>query len=258
MKRKVNQLGNQSYSVVLPMDWIKKNRLQGKTEVEIEDFGKELKIRAEDKHRDATFTINVDKNHTEESLFSSIITYYHQGVKKLTVSFKSKPTLLKPTYKQLEHLWGIDCTIEDEKILITSTPKNKRTDEIFKKSFFMLLDIASQTNQKEIHHANLRLFFLNEYSLRILNTEISLSTEELIKTSKRIHAIVKTGKCLERIKQHRIKLDLSPFIRRLYDIIFKNSKDETLFIDIQKVIKNKDKVLKEDIHFFVDLCKELI
>lgn len=259
MKRKVNQLGNQSFSITLPINWIKKNRLnKQKSEVNIHEFDKELKIEVEKRQLFESTNIFTNQYASQEELINAIVEKYREGYKAIKITFNDKEEIIRDIYNRFEHFWGIDAIRVNNQITLTSTSSNNKVDEIIKKSFFIIIHLAEIDNIKEAIDLNTRLQLINEYALRLLNTEVSLPTEKLIRTARITQSLVNLGNCIKRVKHNSPHLDLSPYLKRLYNMKYKINGESTIFKDLQKIIRSKTTKVKEDIYFLINLCKELL
>ncbi|MEK6825193.1 MAG: AbrB/MazE/SpoVT family DNA-binding domain-containing protein [Nanoarchaeota archaeon] len=148
MKRKViTQAGGQAYTITLPIDWIRKNGISEKSELDLTDEGKSIIIRSQNNPIEAKALLNVE-DWTERTLYVHLSALYARGIDEIIIT--SKKDISKGITKSIAHLIGFALVSQQGSTYVIkdiSGVNYPHLDEIFKRIFQMILlfyDAAAQ------------------------------------------------------------------------------------------------------------------
>ncbi len=150
MKRKVIKQGHNALTITLPSKWIKKNKINKDSEVDIVDQGKKLLVSIEktEEIRKATIKIkNVDrflKHYPYNYFLRSIDVLYRLGYDEIEIIFDNSK-VLDYIHEELEFLLGFEIVNQGEKICIIrniAQGLEKEFDSIMKRIFLMNISTA--------------------------------------------------------------------------------------------------------------------
>ena len=139
MKRKVIKQANQAYTITLPIEWVRKNNICGKTELELSEEGKSLIISNIGKITQKKSTIDVT-NQNGRTLGRIIKSMYAKGVDEIEI--KSDKNISKEIYRSLKDTIGFALVSQKENTFIIKDiggTNAEDLDEIFKRVFQMIL-----------------------------------------------------------------------------------------------------------------------
>lgn len=146
MRRKIIKQGNNSYTVTLPVGWIRKNHI--KTEVDVEEIDNSIIIRAEETEKPIS-EINVNlKDYEVRTIKNIIFQLYRQGYDRLTCKLNNKEQANIVRNIVRENLLGFEVVDETAgRIIIENIaePSKDKFDALFNKLFFII-----KTNAREI------------------------------------------------------------------------------------------------------------
>lgn len=139
MKRKVIKQANQAYSITLPINWVRKNNLTNKSELEITEEGKSIIISNTGKteHKKISILINDQKSRNINRIITSL---YSKGFDEILV--ESNKQISNEIRRSLNHTIGFALVNETGfKYTIKDIGGSdySELDEIFKRVFQMVL-----------------------------------------------------------------------------------------------------------------------
>ena len=148
MKRKViAQAGGQAYTITLPIDWVRKNKLTEKSELDVFDEGKSLIIHSSHTLQEKKAVLEVG-HWPERTLYLHLSALYAQGVDEIQII--SQEEISNEITKYISDLIGF-ALVSQNNIMYTikdlSGGNYPHLDDIFKRVFQMILlfyDAAEQ------------------------------------------------------------------------------------------------------------------
>lgn len=158
MRRKIIKQGNNSFTVTLPVSWIRKNHI--KSEVDVEEIDNNIIISTEGGKKPIS-EINVNlKNYEIRSIKNIIFQLYRQGYDKITCKLNNKDQANIVRNIVSQNLLGFEVVDETAgRIVIENIaePSQDKFDTLFNKLFFII-----KTNAREIlddieNHVNSKL-----------------------------------------------------------------------------------------------------
>lgn len=275
MKRSLIQLGNKSFSITLPKEWVIKNSLSPKTDLDITDCGNSLIVNTTSKPQNLGKTLVIE-DEVQEEIFAKIIAFYRAASKDVKIVFKSKDDIrLLNTIEFVKKFHGVEVETGENYVAFSENFDQVMCHKILKKSFQNILVMSEMLNKnlkgnswkREINESYERTIFLSEFAIRILNKEGYAEVKEIIKKfalSWIIQCMAVLLKVIARNKKkHNIKeiIHLSSLLRVTYNICFGNSRPKEFFDFIKKaniVKKAKKDSLKEDVFMLQHLCMKIV
>lgn len=253
--RQIQKTGGSSFFITLPKEWITRNRLKQKDELQIFQVeNNDLIIRKAEKKPVKSISIIVDQ-YSEDHLAREILACYVSGYDEIILS--SKKSFLSEKRNMLkrinELMFGFETFYEESNTVILKNisfqniPTDIHIIKMVKNIHFMYLDLVSSINNKdekmvediisrdsEIDKINFLIMRKNIHEIKTLGTGESSNTP-LIDAIYNEHRSTR----LERIADHIVKIAS----------IFLN---QTLNFS-----KNDLKLLKE-IEIYFKLCEKLV
>ncbi len=157
-----------SFTVTLPLDWIKKEGLNKKRQVDLEIIGHKVIISASKEYQDRT---HIDGDRYKNTLIKVLQGLYRLGVNEIKLSFTSSSVLEEATEIIEQYLMGYEI-IEQEKDYILIRDIARESEESFKVIFrriFLLLQTLMETKDlKRINSLDRNIKKLINYCQRIL------------------------------------------------------------------------------------------
>ncbi len=140
MKRKViSQAGGQAYTITLPINWVRKNKITEKSELDIIEEGKSLLVHSSQLTEEKKVILEVD-NWPGRTLYIHLSALYAQGVDEIQIN--SKEDLSNEITKYLSGTIGFALVSQNSNsytIKDLSGGNYPHLDEIFKRVFQMIL-----------------------------------------------------------------------------------------------------------------------
>lgn len=142
MRRKIIKQGNNSYTVTLPIEWIRDENLVEGSEIEINRENSHLNITLPKELKRNLNKINIDLKYYNERTIRNILNQsYRKGHDVITLSYKSQEQLedIKKIVKS--SLFGFEIIeIKDREIIIQNIaePDIEKFDVILRKIFFII------------------------------------------------------------------------------------------------------------------------
>jgi phosphate uptake regulator len=87
MKRKIIKQASQAYTITLPIEWVRKNKLDKKSEVEISESGKSLIITTDKPTEGGTVQLEIKDEIDIRNLYLHINALYAKGIDKLEIIY---------------------------------------------------------------------------------------------------------------------------------------------------------------------------
>ena len=139
MKRKVIKQANQAFTITLPINWARENRINKDSEVDVEISGKSLIINSKASHQGKSTKIDLNGLKDKE-IYRNIVALYAQGVDeiKITVNRDVSSTITKC----LNSLIGYALVLQEDDLYVIKDINQgnySNLDEIFKRIFQMIL-----------------------------------------------------------------------------------------------------------------------
>ncbi len=139
MKRKVIRQASQAYTITLPIDWVRKNKIDKNSEIDIKVSSRSLIINSNNPQEGGIVNIDLS-NKNIRTIHANINALYAKGIDTIEVTSKEDITSLLT--KSLNFLIGYALISQkDNKYIIKDiSPSNySDLDEIFKRVFQMIL-----------------------------------------------------------------------------------------------------------------------
>lgn len=139
MKRKVIKQANQAYTITLPIDWARRNKISEKSELDLIDSGKSLIISSDNKVEGGKAKVIVD-NFSSRNIYIHINALYARGVDEIILI--SKKDISSEIMKSLGNLIGfalVEQSGENYILKDISGTNYSALDSIFKRIFQMLI-----------------------------------------------------------------------------------------------------------------------
>lgn len=140
MKRKViSQAGGQAYTITLPIGWVRRNKISGKSEVDVVEEGKSLAVHSSNILEEKKVTLEVD-NWPTRTLYLHISALYAQGVDEISII--SKQDISDEINRSLSNLIGFALISQQGFTYVLkdlSGGNYPQLDDIFKRVFQMIL-----------------------------------------------------------------------------------------------------------------------
>lgn len=191
MKRKINQVGTGTYTVSLPMEWIKLNKLAKGDLLEVLIENKNLSMIAGPSNINESITIDITE-FDRTSIFETLRALYRNGYDEIKCIFNKPETLHTRTKNSLKiieviseevsRLIGFEITDEKKDSCIIkdlSGSDYKTFDEIYRKVFHIMVDLCRDLYQgyknndkvilEAIYHKHFTLHKFSSYCLRSIN-----------------------------------------------------------------------------------------
>jgi len=139
MKRKVIKQANQAHTITLPIEWVRKNKINGKSELEVTESEKSLIITNKEGVEIKKAEIEV-KNHNTRSVCRYINALYAKGVDEITI--KAEKDISAKILKAFQNTIGYALLSQKGntfEIKDIGGANYSNLDEIFKRVFQMVL-----------------------------------------------------------------------------------------------------------------------
>ena len=145
MNRKIIKQGNNSYTVTLPIKWVRDQNLEDE-EVEIneEDNKVIISVPSSAKRKENSIKINLGQYHPR-TIKNILNNFYRKGYDKVVIEFENKEQI-KEIRKSTKDLLGFEIVDEKEKECVLQNiaePTGEKYDAILRKIFISIKDDAS-------------------------------------------------------------------------------------------------------------------
>lgn len=262
--------------ITLPREWIKKNNLLPKTDLEITESGPSLIISPETIHPELSPQIVSCDNLHEELLISKITSLYREGCSEIKlVNTDNNTDAVNRAYKFALNLFGVAVEQKENAIIMRTAEGAGKRPEILNKCFHNLLLLSEMAceNQgtagweKQIFEIYERIYFLTEYLFRMVALEGSSDFSNSLKEDfiasyiQTIAEILK--KAAEVEHEHALNEffggaspDLKNLIRTVYDVcMLKREPGQFYEIRNQIIQKVKEKKYNTTCAGYAHMCE---
>lgn len=160
--------GRKSYTVTLPIEWIKSENLDKSRSVELNVVGSNIIIRP-NMQKDTIVNLNIDEY--SNSIVKVIPGLYRNGTDEIKLLFKDSKNLEKTTELIEKKLIGYEI-IEQKKNYVVIRDITKESEDdfkvIFRRIFLMILELPEVDDEKQINSIDKNIKKLINYCQRIL------------------------------------------------------------------------------------------
>jgi len=149
MKRKLVRQGAATMMISLPTKWIKQNKLEKGSEVNLEEKGEELIINAGDKAPKKSIELNINSL-VESSVRTVLINAYRLGYDKIKINYNGKDAIKVISHIVDRHTIGFEITKKGEnfcEIENITEPSKDQFDNIFSKILLNIDEIFEITEK---------------------------------------------------------------------------------------------------------------
>lgn len=139
MKRKIVKQGGSAYTLTLPIDWVRKNKVDEKEELDVIDNGKSLVINSKGKVNGGKIAVDLG-GLKRRTIHICVTSLYSKGVDEIEI--KSDRDISSLLVDAVANTLGYALVSEENgvyKIKDISGEKYEEIDEIFKRVFQMIL-----------------------------------------------------------------------------------------------------------------------
>jgi|GEM_PF-5231810 len=268
MKRRINLVGQNTLTISLPAEWVKKNDLKKGQDLEIIIKDKELIVltNPDIKNRKEIY-VDLSDVKSATILNSTIIRLYMMGYKKITIKH-DKNVITNPFYKEkslstkrmiektVSDLSGVEITESSEQELIMeeiTNPSAVSFNNIFRRGFLLLLEFSESRSNNEKAEFNIfeEYYDMDKYfklAIKVLNVTsmdeelkerylLLVNNLQLIGYNYSIFKATSKKKNIQEVRQ------INGALRTFYNICFKPGLQEIgelagVLNDIQGRLKN--------------------
>jgi phosphate uptake regulator len=275
--RRIQLVGNRSYALSLPKEWVINNKLKNKDPLFIEQTGNnELIIRKSgfesSEKREIIINLEDIKNINEFIVFC-----YVRNVDKIRILTKKsdyeKIVLIR---KILNYLEGYDITHEDEKAIEISflfNDINVNLNNIMRRMIYLLKFMTTSLINKDsknieeteksidkLYHLSKRILFACITSQKLRADNKIRSTEELFFLKEIVRKIERIGDVIYSMQNLKITYKDSNTINEII-LILEYMLDKNKIDDAKTNLNSikilvKDKAINQKIHKIQELCKD--
>jgi len=139
MKRKVIKQGNQAFTLTLPIDWVRKNKVDKNLELDVKEEGKSLLINSSGEVEGGRVKLDLSGQNTRV-IFIHVSSLYAKGIDEIEII--SKEDISQKLIKAAANTIGYAVVLQEkERYIIKDISGGKYPDieEIFKRVFQMIL-----------------------------------------------------------------------------------------------------------------------
>lgn len=188
MIRKLIKVG-QAYSVTMPIDWVRNNKLKQGDEIRLSDNGEKIIFSHAKEKPKKKYVVNIGIS--KEQAVHQLICLYRKGIDEIHVNFND-PVIItkyrkeertgKALQEAISNLIGFSVVEHKPKSLIIkdiSGANYESFDLVLKRAFFLLKNLTEETTRalreknkdslEEIPHIYSNVIELVHYSIRLLN-----------------------------------------------------------------------------------------
>ncbi len=145
MRRKIIKQGNDSYTLTLPVKWVRRNHIDSKAEVELCEEDNKIVVSPVSANNIKECTVSI-KDRTERDLVLTLSRLYKNGYSQMTLTDVTS-VLLKKIEDVLEkELSGIEISmVEGNKCVleVTSEPRGDNYQVLLRRIFFIIQESVS-------------------------------------------------------------------------------------------------------------------
>jgi len=146
MKRKIIQQGNNSYTITLPIKWVREQNLEDE-EIEIneEDGRIVISVPNEARRKENSARVSIGNYHIR-TIKNILNNFYRKGFDKLTISFENKEQL-EQIKKSTKDLLGFEVVEESDKECMLQNiaePSGDKYDAILRKIFLSIKEDSQE------------------------------------------------------------------------------------------------------------------
>ena len=268
MKRKLVQHGASTLITSLPSKWCDKYGLKRGDEINIEERGSVLEISTEKAL--AVRSLKIDIRKLSKSLvWRYILSAYRYGIDELQLVQDNQIELIQKITNSLIGFGIVKQEKDTATIKDLSGISEQEFDVVYRRCFYLLLDIAEQTYEfarkkqalEPIHAMDSNLNKYVDYCLRVLNkrgfsdprkTSLYYHTIMQLETIGDIYTVIaKKG-----ISEIKLLKEINNLLRKFYELCFQYSDEraQEIFNIRQKLApKMKNKELNEIFYFIINL-----
>lgn len=139
-KRKIIKQANQAYTITLPIEWVRSNKLSEKSELDVNISGKSLVISTDNPTAGAKVILNLEENDSNRTLYQSLNALYARGVDEIEII--SSRDISQVLTGASNNLLGFALVARDKNKYIIkeiSGGNYSEFEEVFKRVFQMIL-----------------------------------------------------------------------------------------------------------------------
>jgi phosphate uptake regulator len=275
--RKIQLVGNRSYAVSLPKDWVINNKLKNKDTVFIETTGNnELLIKGTHIHKSEKneITINLEEI---ENINEFIVFCYVKNIDKIKIlSKKAEYKKIIAIRQILGYLEGYDITSEDEKAIEISflfNDINININHIMRRMVYLLKFMITSLMNKDkkniedtetaidkLYHLSKRILFACMKSQKFRKENNIDNVEDLFFMKDIVKKIESIGDNINSMKEMNVQpkdIEKINEIIKILEIMFDRKKiDEAKVLLSNLKITTKDKEVAYKISRIQELCKD--
>lgn len=148
MRRNIIRQGNKSFTLTLPIDWVREHRLKGGEELNIEQEENKLVISLPKFSKSLDVSIDLDlRDYKKISILMIIHQCYRKGFDKISIRYKDKEQLDYIKWIAKNTLLGFEVVNETGEICVLQNiaePSPEKFDVILRKLFLLIKDEANE------------------------------------------------------------------------------------------------------------------
>lgn len=279
--RKIQLVGNRSYSVSLPKKWVLLNKLKEQDTIFIEpNDNNELvisSINASPKinKKEVTVTVNEIENISEFLMFC-----YIKNINNLKLLFKKQDYKKVKSIKHiLKYLEGYDIVSEDEKKIEISflfNDININLQKILIRMTYLLRLLLNSLKDKDsstleetensidrIYHLSKRIIFSSSYNQEIRNENNIKHYEDLFFYKDIFKKLENIGDLLIKLKEYNLsdndEKTISHLIDLLYDLLIKKQSTNKIKLSLNLITyQSSDIDISNNIQRIHELCIDIM
>ena len=173
MRRRIIRQGNNSFTITLPIRWIRNNNITGNEEISVEEEENQLKISTEKKQEKKEITLELSENNSRSVRFV-MQQAYRQNYDKIIVKYSSEQ-IYETLIEVIDNYFvGLEIVEKHKNTCIISVivETNEEKFKIFlRKMFFLIKDsltLLASKDIKSIHYNYLKLYAFQNYGKRYI------------------------------------------------------------------------------------------
>ncbi len=178
MKRRIIKQGNNSYTLTLPIKWIRANNLTGNEEISVDEEENTLKIATEKKQDKKTITLDLLENNSRSIRFM-IQQVYRQGYDQIIIKYFSEEiyqTLIEVVDNYFVGLEIVEKKNNSCNLSVIVETNEDKFKMFLRKMFLLIKDSLNSLGTKEIksiHYNYLKLYAYQNYCKRYIYSKKS-------------------------------------------------------------------------------------
>lgn len=242
-KRKIQLIAGSTYTISLPKEWVKKNNLKEKDEIEIyQKENNDLIISSKSEKTKHNGEITIDIDDYLEDIDSIIFALYYRGFEKINIHSKTelKKYLRSRIRKAITHMSGTEIIYEDDKKITLRVLLDKSKIDI-RQIIYRILLILESSIEDMTNHLDISEIRVNENEIdrlfHLANKIITLSLKDSnILESSNIKNISIIPSCLLMSKKLE---NIGDSIIRLAEYLYENKSSINQEKKVLIIIKDK-------------------